>query len=362
MTNIFFNFDEITPDLKELAPNETPPVLYLDTVHDTVTVTCVAWANIRTDQTVYLYLNGTFIESRNVESRDPSGPNPAEGTPPVFPVPVAGNFYAGEHYTIKMQYKNIAGNDFYSKNLEFDVKSDSLAGEIKIDITEGAAGYSEDYPYLMPANIAVVQGKPRMKLTARSRGRVRFQDVGGGDFCNFYFDEQGLSPLVLIKIDKLHVDAAGANAPADEIYITRRDQTDEIISEPVVFGEYIPQTDPNVAQAIDRVSCNTKGISDGTTMCIISIIFNKDYIDRTSDDKIYIQVDDDVTIDLNTYNKNFPDKSVYFNKPNAPIVNYTAEFGIKTLVSGTHVVKFFLSKNSDACWVGNIDFHNLNEG
>lgn len=197
-----------------------------------------------------------------------------------------------------------------------------------------------------------------MQLTARGRGKVRFQDVGGADVCNFYFDENGVAPLVLIRIDKLHVDAVAASIQ-DQIYITRRGQTDEIFSRSVSFDDYVPVTDPNLSSAIDSVSCNTVGIADGNTICIISIVFNKSYIDTSSDDTIFIVIPDGLSLSKNLFNKNFPIRMAGPNLPTVKIVDYTAEFGVSAEKPGTYKVSFFPSKSALAYFSKDILFKEL---
>lgn len=359
MVSIFADMSGLKPVLNALDNTKSPPVLYLNTVGDSVIITIEPWDNIRTDQTAFLFINGTQAYVQKIEPLDATGPEPRKGAAPIFNVPVATNFLAGEQYSVEIKITDTAGNSGLSQKLIFDVRTDSLADAIKIDITEGAAGYNSDNGYLMPANVAVIRGPAGMHLTAHANGAVRFQDVGGADHCNFYFDENGLSPLVLIKIDNIHVDAAFASAIQDEIIISHSKQSDLIASKPVVFGKYEAPTDPLVSKSIDSVSCNTVGIADGNTLCIVSIILNKSYIDETNDEIIYIKVDDEVSIELTTYNKSFVTSNAKPNLPTAKIVNYSSEFGLTTNSRGKITVGFFPSKNSSAYWSKDIDFKEL---
>ncbi|EEY03429.1 hypothetical protein [Brucella neotomae] len=358
MDNIFAALGDITPTIDKLDTTQSPPVLYLNIVNGSVVATCAPWDSIRTDQTAFLLLNDVVIDSQPIEAQDPTGPTPRLGKPPQFTIPVANNFSAGNEYNIQIKVTDTVQNIGISQKLTFDVREDSLEKDLKIDITEGAAGYTDDYPYLMPANIAVIQGPPNMQLTARGRGKVRFQDVGGADICNFYFDENGVAPLVLIRIDKLHVDAVAASIQ-DQIYITRRGQTDEIFSRPVSFDDYVPVTDPNLSSAIDSVSCNTVGIADGNTICIINIVFNKSYIDTSSDDTIFIVIPDGLSLSKNLFNKNFPIRMAGPNLPTVKIVDYTAEFGVSAEKPGTYKVSFFPSKSALAYFSKDILFKEL---
>lgn len=359
MGSLLDSLKNITPTLNALDTSKTPPVLYLDTLETNVIVTIEPWDNIRTDQTAFLLLNGIQIAVKQIEPLDPTGATPRAGKAPVFTVPVATNFFAGDQDKIEIKLTDTANNIGMSQPLNFDVKASELADEVKIDLTEGAGGYNSDNPYLMPANIAVLRGPPGMHLTAHGKGAVRFQDVGGSDKCNFYFDENGLSPLVLIKIDNIHVDSANAAASQDEIIISHNKENDTIVSKPVVFGDYETPSDPAVAKVIKSVSCNTVGIADGTTLCIISIIFDKSYIDQKNDDTVYIMVPQDLSVDTKTYNKNFP---VGFSKPNLPfvkILDYTAEFGVTSQSTGLFTVSFFPSRSAGSYYSKSINFKAL---
>jgi len=344
------------PTIDGLDTSVTPPALYLDLYTDSITVRIEAWDNIRTDQVAYLRLDGSEIQSQMIKPADPSGMEPKRGAPPQFRVLIGDYFRAGTSHNVQIHVIDGSENIGISKQLYFDVKKDSLEGKLKIDITAGAGGYNSDHSYLMPANIAVLRGPPNMHLTARSRGAVRFQDVGGAEYCNFYFDENGVSPLVLIRIDNIHIDKASASKPQDEIYITHKGQNEEIISKPVFFDDYHEPTDPDVATAIESVSCNTLGISDGDTLCIVSIIFNKEYIDRTKDETVYIVLSKNLSLEKNTYNKHFPVSVGGPSFPTISIVDYTAEFGVRTSVAGMHTVGFYPSLNSSAYWTNEIKF------
>jgi len=348
--------EELTPTIDGIDTSVTPPALYLDLYNGSITVRMEAWDNIRTDQVAHLILDGSEIQSRNIQSADPSGADPDLGAAPQFKLLIDDYFRAGMQYNIQIRVTDISKNLGDSKQLYFDVKKDSLAVKIKIDITEGAGGYNSNHSYLMPANIAVLRGPPNLHLTARSYGAVRFQDVGGAEYCNFYFDENGLSPLVLIKIDNIHIDVASASKPNDGIYITHKGQNEEIISKSVSFGDYHEPTNAEVATAIESVSCNTVGISDGNTLCIVSIIFKKEYIDKTNDETVYVVLSKDLVLDRDTYNKHFPVSVGGPTFPKISIVDYTAEFGVKTSVAGPHTVSFYPSLNSSAYWTKDINF------
>lgn len=359
MTNILAIIGDLTPILNELDRTKNPPVLYLSATSKNIDITILSWDNIRTDQTAFLLLNDTVIDIQKIKPLNPTGPEIRAGKAPIFTIPVATNFFAGNEYYIQIKVQDTTGNIGITKKLVFVVKTDPLVDSVKIDITEGAGGYNSDNNYLMPANIAVLRGPPGMHLTAHGKGAVRFQDVGGADHCNFYFDENGLSPLVLIKIDKIHIDSTLAATSQDEIIISHHKQNDIISSKPVIFGEYETPKDPLIAQSIESVSCNTTGIADGSTLCIVSIVFNKSYIDRTKDDTIYIKADSELNVIKNTYNKNF---SIIVLKPNLPtvkIINYTAEFAITTNSPGKFNVAFFPSLNATAYWNKDIIFKSL---
>lgn len=132
--------EELTPTIDGIDTSVTPPALYLDLYNDSITVRMEAWDNIRTDQVAHLILDGSEIQSRNIQSADPSGADPDRGAAPQFKLLIDDYFRAGMQYNIQIRVTDISKNLGDSKQLYFDVKKDSLAGKIKIDITEGAGG------------------------------------------------------------------------------------------------------------------------------------------------------------------------------------------------------------------------------
>lgn len=343
--------------INELDMKQSPPVLYLNILGKNIKVTCPPWDNIRIDQTAFLLLNGDIIDTQAIQPLNPAGDDPQLGKAPVFSVDVAQNFTADNTYHMQLRVKDSAQNESLSQILTFVTKANALGADIKIDITQGAAGYSDQYPYLMPANIAVVRGPAGKELEARSQGVVRFQDVGGGKTCIFSFDDKGACPLTLIRIDSLHPSSQSASSRQsqnDRIIITERGKTDELKNEPVIFGEYVPVTDPAAAAVFKSVSSNTVGIADGKTMCIISIIAN----DATLNDKLYIKLDDGLTLAKETFNK-LSLTQADIDLPYTKIVNGMAEFGVTTDSPGTYKVGYFPETNPSAYLTNTIVFKSL---
>lgn len=356
MINILSDLGDTNLSVAVLDYSSSPPALYLNVVQGAISVTCAAWDNIRTDQTAILLLDGVEIASQPIEPLDPDGENPNQGKAPIFPVDVKANFTAGNRYSLQIKSVDTAMNIGLSRTLVFDVKADSLEKHISIDITQGAAGYSDKYPYLMPADVAVVRGPAGLELEARSGGAVRFQDCGGAETCIFSFDDRGVCPLVLIRIDSLNPSGGPSGLLADDpdrIILFRRGKKDELISKPVIFGNYVPATG-DAALAFDSVSCNSVGIADGQTMCIVSLIMKN----PAATDTLYINLGEGLRMAEHTYNKSYS-ASPGTNLPSTPIVNGMAEFGVIADAPGTYDVAAFPRMQTSAYWTNKIEFRSL---
>lgn len=344
---------DILPSVLEL--DQRRQTLYLDGVGDYVHIISEAWATINIDQSVTVYINSI---SAGTAPPDPSG-DKAGAIPPRFAVETRKYFQAGTTASVYLVVTTPDGtpypNTANTRTLTFPVVADSLSDELKIDITEGAAGYSDQYPSLMPANVAVIRGPANMELEALSGGAVRFQDVGGAETCIFSFDENGVCPLVLIRIDSLRPSSALAAEP-DSISLVRRGKTDILITKPVVFGNYM-QAPGNAALAFDSVSCNTIGIADGQTICIVSIKMKNPALN----DKLYIKLDSGLNLAEHTFN-NRQDMSLDLNFPYTMIVNGMAEFGVTADSPGTYSVSAFPQSQTAAYWSNSIEFRSLSEG
>lgn len=359
MSSNFIDLGNTQLTIGALDNDKDPPVLYIDTVGNDIIVTCLPWDNIRTDQTAILYINNDIIQSKSIESLDPNSSDPNLGKAPFFMISVADHFIVNSTYTMKMKVNDGSGNSSTSKSLIFiaENKNTDSKNNIKIDITEGAAGYLEQFPYLMPANIAVIRGPAGKEYEARSHGVVRFQDVGGAETCIFSLDDNGVCPLTLIRIDSLHPSSQSSNLSQlgnDRIIITERGKLTELKSETVIFGEYSTVNDPTSSSVFKSISSNTTGISDGTTMCIISIIAQSSSIN----DVLYIKLDDGLSLANETFNKAIISKND-IDLPSTKIINGMAEFGVITDTPGDYKVGFFPQKNPSAYITQQITFKAL---
>ncbi len=349
MTNLL-EIPEIIPIVLEL--DQEKQTLYLDGIGDFVHITSEAWVSININQSVTVYINNI---SAGTAPPVLSG-DMMQAIPPRFAVETRKYFQAGTTASVYLAVTQPDGtpnpNAENTQTLTFPVVADSLSDELKIDITEGAAGYSDQYPSLLPANVAIIRGPANMELEARSGGAVRFQDVGGAESCIFSFDEDGICPLVLIRIDSLHPSSALAAEP-DSISLVRRGKADILIKKPVVFGNYMPATG-DAALAFNSVSCNTIGIADGQTICIVSIIMKNSALNDT----LYIKLDPGLRLADHTFSDGH-DTNIDLNLPTTMIVNGMAEFGVTADSPGTYSVSAFPQSQASAYWSNSIEFRSL---
>jgi hypothetical protein len=348
-------FTDRTPIFYELITTSEPYTLHIDQVPTIVHVSCDAWDGIRITQTVSLYIDDNVAYTQKVEALDPDSPDGNIGKPPVFNVEARKYFKAGKDSSIYLDYAEGEPpnpNRFLSKTLSFQVKSNSLADLLTIDIAEGAAGYTDVHPYLMPANVAVLRGPANMELEARSVGAVRFQDLDGSETCIFSFNEKGVCPLVLIRIDSIH-ETDQIAASEDAIILTQRGSSAEIIRKPVIFGEYVPVTG-DAAEAFSSVSSNTVGIADGETICVISIIMK----DPHNKDILLVKLDTGLVIAPKTFNKG----ASYIKDidlPSISIVDGVAEFGVSAMQPGKYNIGVFPQTQSESYFSKAIEFKAL---
>lgn len=341
---------EITPSVLNLDSNDG--TLYLDTVGDTVTITCVPWADINPIQSVTL-----FIDDISAGTAPPSV-DPKTGTdiPPIFAVPTKKYFTAGTTSTVYMVVLKPDGTPNpdrqRTQSLVFPVKANALGAALKIDITEGAAPYSDKHPYLMPADFAVIRGPAGKKLDAHARGNFVFQDLGNASSVTFTIDEPGTATLSLIRLGFINPVSAAA-AASDVLYLTAHKDTEELTSHPVVFGDYTPLTG-DAARQFQSVSCNTVGIADGETVCIVSIVMQP----SNKDSFIVVGLDSGLKISENDLNK-----PIHFTKFNnlykVDIVEGTSEFAVSAKKSKTYGVTVSAASDTDAFFQKSIKFKDL---
>lgn len=237
------------------------------------------WDSMQFNQTLITFLNDQEIDRQPVIMIDVAGIQTGVTQDTTINLT---DLVLGEN---RLRYRVTDSEDATHPNISnspeyiFTVIQDRAQRFLKIDITEGAAAHSFDFPELMPANIAVIRGEPAPdhetapRFVARRTGNnVLFQILGGPDHVTFYFDAEGLSPLTLIKNPDLP-NRGNFAAGVDTIYITRHDSDVPLISEPVVFGDYVTVTGAD-AQDFDSYSFNSVGIADGKTTSIFSIKMN----------------------------------------------------------------------------------------
>ncbi|MBC2886585.1 glyceraldehyde-3-phosphate dehydrogenase [Ochrobactrum sp. CM-21-5] len=355
MKNLLLTVPELTPFILELdTKTETLDLSLLE--NQNATSKMDNWQYMRSGQTVHLLLNDVELEIQTV-TQDPSTQELRinDFKIPSFSKDGSLNFIIGSN---TLQYKVVDPdgsqnpNTSFSKKLEFRVIRDKLSAALKIDITQGAAGYTDDHPDLMPANIAVVRGVPNTEWKAHGKGRVRFQDLGGSETCIFSLDENGVCPLVLIRLDKINYGAISA-AVEDEITITYRNDTTELLSKPVVFGDYQPLTG-DAAEEFKSISFNNVGISDNATTSIFSIIMQETNIDKT----VFVQLDYGLSYHKKTLNTFDPTVHMQNNVP-TPVVNKTVEFAVSAAKPGKYKVVISSLYNTDAIFTKTIEFRDL---
>lgn len=248
-------------------------------------------------------------------------------------------------------------NTSLSKVLSFNVVN-SVLGDITIDITEGASGYNDNYPSLMPANIMVIRGsRPKDFYEATGSGRVKIQDVGGAERCIFSLDKDGYSPLNLIWVENINFtpgflrdDSAG-----DTITIRKRGDASKTIlaKKNVIFRSYQLASAANLVD-FKEVSFNSVGIADGRTPCIISLKVQNSY----TSPQVLVRPEDGLKLDkVGGINK----AAFRGLQPTVEIdvVKKGVEFTVTAVTPGIYKVHLISQRNTNLIETLNIEFKAL---
>ncbi|MDR2310984.1 MAG: hypothetical protein LBE54_08365 [Brucellaceae bacterium] len=239
-----------------------------------------------------------------------------------------------------------------SQFLHFKVINDPDAVGLKLDITTGAAGFSDSFTNLLPANIAVVRGKPGTRWHARGQGKVQIYEAFGSDNSVIEIDPDGTCPITLMKIDQLDIGTARAMLAGDALSITKENSTEVLLAQPVVFGDYKAVPSDATSKFISY-SYNNLGIADGRTETIFSVKL----ANSIAGEKLFVRM-------ANTLG--FVDKSREVNTASravltsyeVDIVDNTSEFGITSTQAGTFTISISTTFD-DVEFSQDIEFRNL---
>lgn len=236
--------------------------------------------------------------------------------------------------------------------LSFKVINDLDAVGLKLDITTGAAGFSDSFTNLLPANIAVVRGKPGTRWHARGQGKVQIYEAFGSDNSVIEIDPDGTCPITLMKIDQLDIGTARAMLAGDALSITKENSTEVLLAQPVVFGDYKAVPSDATSKFVSY-SYNNLGIADGRTESIFSVKL----ANSLAGEKLFVRM-------ANTLG--FVDKSREVNTASrailasyeVDIVDNTSEFGITSAQAGTFTISISTTFD-DIEFSQDIEFRNL---
>lgn len=240
----------------------------------------------------------------------------------------------------------------FSLPLVFTVIDDADVADLKLDITTGASGFTDEHSNLLPANIAIVRGKPNTRWHAHGQGKVQIYEAFGFDNTGFTIEPDGTCPLTLIRIDHLNAGSASAATPSDALLITREGDKTTLLNKPVEFREYTDAPDSAKPKFISY-SYNDIGISDGKTTSIFSIILSE----ATPDETIAIRMSSELSfvkkrLKVNTATR--ANTKIY----HADVIDKTAEFGITTTTPGTYNI-IISSDKGDESFSQTIEFRSL---
>jgi hypothetical protein len=239
--------------------------------------------------------------------------------------------------------------------LNFKVINDLDAVGLKLDITTGAAGFSDSFEKLLPANIAVVRGKAGTRWHARGQGKVQIYEAFGSDNSVIEIDPDGTCPITLMKIDQLDIGTARAMLAGDALSITKENSTEVLLAQPVVFGDY-KAVPPESSSKFISYSYNDLGIADGRTESIFSVKLVGPI--NPNIEKLFVRM-------ANTLG--FVNKSREVNTQSRAILtgyeveidDNTAEFGITSDTAGKFNIYISTTLDSDSEFSQEIEFRNL---
>lgn len=331
MATDFQPLSNITPVIDQLSSAET---LNIAGVSSPATIHISNWQHMLEGDLVELILDGDEnnpLDTQNVVQDGEFLYSIKKFNIPLLKFPLGDRFI---YY--KVTTKNTVGLPDSvvgrSNKLKFKVINDTSNVDLKIDITEGAAGFNDIYSDLLPANIAVIRGKPNTQWQARGQGKVQIYEAYGADNTEFTLDENGICSLTLIKVDHLDMGSASVMLPGNALYITSTKDKKPLVSADVKFGEYhdVPE---DAASKFISYSYNSVGFSDGKTPSIISIILKE----ANEGEEINIRMPNDLEFmekKLNTYSQKYNLSKNY----TAVIKNRTVEFGVISQKSGKYKI------------------------
>lgn len=236
--------------------------------------------------------------------------------------------------------------------LSFKVINDLDAVGLKLDITSGAAGFSDSFTNLLPANNAVVRGKPGTRWHARGQGKVQIYEAFGSDNSVIEIDPDGTCPITLMKIDQLDIGTARAMLAGDALSLTKENSTEVLVAQPVVFGDYKPVPSDATSKFISY-SYNNIGIADGRTESIFSVKL----ANSLPGEKLFVRMANTLGFVDKSREVNTASRAILTNYE-VDIVDKTSEFGITSTQAGTFTISISTTFD-DIEFSQDIEFRNL---
>jgi len=240
----------------------------------------------------------------------------------------------------------------HSTALSFKVINDLDAVGLKLDITEGAAGFSDSFTNLLPANIAVVRGKPGTRWHARGQGKVQIYEAFGSDNSVIEIDPDGTCPITLMKIDQLNIGTARAMLAGDALSITKENSTEVLLAQPVVFGDYKAVPSDATSKFVSY-SYNNLGIADGRTESIFSVKL----ANSLAGEKLFVRMPNTLGFVDKSREVNTASRAILASYE-VDIVDNTSEFGITSTQAGIFTISIATTYD-DIEFSQDIEFRNL---
>ncbi len=325
----------LTPEIDEF--NNNTNILNIASSFTEVTIRMDLWSTMQVGDLVELILDGN--ESAPI-ARQLVQSDPVE-IQIVVPFKVAKTLFAVGNHTLRytMTEKSQINNPNppeslvgRSIELSFRVINDPVVADLKLDITSGAAGFSDSFANLLPANIAVVRGKPGARLHAHGKGKVQIYEAFGSDNTVIEIDADGTCPLTLIKVDQLDIGTARAVLPDDTLSITKENSSEVILTQPVLFGDYKIVTGAASSKFLSY-SYNNIGIADGRTETIFSVKLNS----SLPGERVSVNMADTLGFLAKTRGVDVANRAI-ITEHLVDIVDNTAEFSVTSMQAGTFTI------------------------
>lgn len=348
MENIFQQLHNTSPIIDQLNDAQ---ILNIASGEPLATIHIDNWKNMLEGDLVELILDNNENAPIATQTVKQIGTEKYQIDP--FSVPM-NTFSLGNH---NIYYKTTAKNTIglpqpivgYSLPLNFTVINDIDAVGLTVKITQGAAGFTDAHSNLLPANIAVIKGKPGTKWHARGQGKVQIYEAFGLDNTVFDINDDGFCSLTLIRVDHLDMGSASALLSGNALYITKENEQQILQCAPVIFDDY-HDVPADAAEKFISYSYNDVGISDGKTTSIFSIILKK----SLDGEQILVRMPENLTFvekKLNVYNQSAAISKTY----SVNIIENTAEFGIIATKAGQYKISIS-STVSDETFTQLIEF------